>query len=82
MFGERRRCRNYEDDISAEEEIQSKGSWLQSKNEHSRRKKSLSCKKSKRKKSFVSIGRIYVAFFVKQIRTAANNKKRPYKFTC
>ena len=60
----KRRCRKYEDDISAEKEIQIKGSWISGKNEHSRRKKSLSCKKSKRKKSIVSIGRRYVAFFV------------------
>ena len=53
---------DYEDDISAEEEIQIKGSWFQSKNEHGRRKKSFSCQKSKRKKSIVSIGRSYVAF--------------------
>ena len=52
-----------EDDISAEKEIQIKGSWISGKNEHSRRKKSLSCKKSKRKKSIVSIGRSFVAFF-------------------
>ena len=42
----------------------SKVHGFRSKNEHSRRKKSLSCKKSKRKKSIVSIGRRYVAFFV------------------
>ena len=52
----------YENDISAEEEIESESSRIQSKNEHSRRKKSLSCKKSKRKKSIVSIGRSFVAF--------------------
>ena len=52
----------YENDISAEKEIQIKSSWIQSENEYSRRKKSLSCKKSKRKKSIVSIGRRFVAF--------------------
>ena len=51
-----------EDDISAEEEIKIQGSWFQSKNEHSRRKKSFSCQKSKRKKTVISLGRIYVAF--------------------
>ena len=51
-----------EDDISAEEEIKIQGSWFQSKNEHSRRKKSISCQKSKRKKTVISLGRIYVAF--------------------
>lgn len=53
---------DYEDDISAEEKIKIQSSWIQSKNEHGWRKKSFSCKKSKRKKSFVSIGRRYVAF--------------------
>jgi len=52
----------YENDISAEEEIESEGSRFQSENEHSRRKKSFSCQKSKRKKSVVSIGRRFVAF--------------------
>ncbi|GAB6955228.1 hypothetical protein JCM13369A_17720 [Mediterraneibacter glycyrrhizinilyticus JCM 13369] len=51
-----------EDDISAEEEIQIQSSRIQSKNEHSRRKKSISCQKSKRKKTVISLGRIYVAF--------------------
>ena len=51
-----------EDDISAEEEIKIQSSWFQSKNEHSRRKKSISCQKSKRKKTVISLGRIYVAF--------------------
>ena len=30
--------------------------------EHTRRKKSFSCQKSKRKKTVISLGRIYVAF--------------------
>ena len=51
-----------ENDISAKEKIQSKSSRIQSKNEHSRRKKSFSCQKSKRKKTVISLGRIYVAF--------------------
>ena len=51
-----------EDDISAEEEIQSKGSWIQSKNEHTGRKKSIGCQKSKREKTDISLGRIFVAF--------------------
>ena len=51
-----------EDDISAEEEIKIQSSWFQSKNEHSRRKKSISCQKSKWKKTVISLGRIYVAF--------------------
>lgn len=53
---------NNENDISAKEAFQSKGSWIQSKNEHTGRKKSISCQKSKRKKTVISIGRIYVAF--------------------
>ena len=57
-----RRCRNNENDISAKEKIQSKSSRIQSKNEHTRRKKSFSCQKSKRKKTVISLGRIYVAF--------------------
>ena len=32
-----RRCPDYEDDISAEEETESKSSWLQSQNENCRR---------------------------------------------
>ena len=39
-----------------------KSSRIQSKNEHTRRKKSFSCQKSKRKKTVISLGRIYVAF--------------------
>ena len=55
-------AKTYENDISAEEKIQSESSRIQSKNEHSKRKKSSCCQKSKRKKSIVSIGRIFVAF--------------------
>lgn len=44
-----------EDDISAEEEIQSKGSWIQSKNEHTGRKKSIGCQKSKRQSEIISL---------------------------
>ena len=51
-----------ENDISAEEAFQSKSSWIQSKNEHGRRKKSSGSQKSKRKKKIISVGRIYVAF--------------------
>ena len=60
------RCMNNENDISAEETFQSKSSWLQSKNEYSRRKKSFSSQKIKRKKEIISVGRIYVAFFLMQ----------------
>ncbi len=58
----RRRCPRHENDISAKEKIPCKGSWIQSKNEYSRRKKSISCQKSKRKKTVISIGRMNVAF--------------------
>lgn len=54
--------RSYENDLSAKEEIQSQGSWLQSQDEHCRRKKSISCQKGKGKKSIVSIGHNIVAF--------------------
>ena len=51
-----------ENDISAKEEIQSKGSWISCKNEHSRWKKGSVCKKSKRKKGFIRLGRSNVTF--------------------
>lgn len=57
------RCIDNEDDISAKKEIQSKSSWIQSKNENSRRKKSIGCQKSKRKKAIISLGRIYCGLF-------------------
>ncbi len=44
----KRRCRDYEDDISAEKYSEKKSSWFQSENEQRRRKKSFSCQKSKR----------------------------------
>ena len=45
----------YEDDISAEEETEGKGTWISFQNEHIWRKKSSGSKKSKRKKEIVSI---------------------------
>ena len=66
------RCMNNENDISAEETFQSKSSWIQSKNEHTGRKKSISCQKSKRKKTVISIGRVYVAF--SSIKKGAENE--------
>ena len=59
---------NNENDISAEKEIQSQSSWIQGKNENSRRKKSISCQKSKRKKEIISIGRSIVAFLLLRSR--------------
>ena len=41
----------YENDVSAEEETEIQSAWIQSKDEDSRRKKSI-----------ISVGRIYVAF--------------------
>lgn len=52
----------YEDDIPTKKETESESSRFQKQNEHSRRKKSISCQKSKRKKTVISLGRIYVAF--------------------
>ena len=52
-----------EDDISAEETFQSESSRIQSENEHKGWKKSFSCKKIKRKKEVIRVGRIYVAYF-------------------
>ena len=54
----RRRCIDYEDDISAQEEVKSKSSWIPCQNEHQRRKKSIGCKKIKRKKKIISLGHI------------------------
>ena len=51
-----------ENDIPTKEKIQSESSWIQSKNEYCWWKKSFSSQKSKRKKSIISLGRIYVAF--------------------
>ena len=45
----------YENDVSAQKESTCKGSRLQSKDEHQRRKKGSRCKKVKRKKSFNSL---------------------------
>lgn len=46
LIGQQKEVYQYEDDISAEEENQSQGSWIPCKNEYSRRKKSPRCKKS------------------------------------
>ena len=62
-----------ENDISAKETFQSESSWIQSKNEHSRRKKSSRSQKSKRKKKIISVGRIYVAFSSIQNEEKADN---------
>ena len=63
-----------EDDIPAKETFQSESSWIQSKNGHSRWKKSFSSQKIKRKKAVISVGRIYVAFSSMQIYVNRENK--------
>lgn len=52
-----------ENDISAKETFQSESSWIQSKNEHGRRKKSFGRKKSKRKKEIISLGHMFCGLF-------------------
>ena len=52
----------YENDISAKKETQEKSSRFQKKNEYSKWKKSIGCKKIKRKKKIVSLGHIFVVF--------------------
>lgn len=52
---DKRRCPRYEDDISAKEKTESESSRLQSQNEYSRRKKSVSCQKSKRKSKIICL---------------------------
>lgn len=64
MFFRRGGVLKDENDISAKEEIQSKSSRIQSQNEYTWRKKSVSSEKIKGKKEIVSVGRIYVAFFL------------------
>ena len=51
-----------ENDIPAKKTFQSESSWIPCENEHQRWKKGSCSKKSKRKKSIISVGRIYVAF--------------------
>jgi len=46
---------DYENAISARKKTQIQSSWISGKNEYSRRKKSIICEKSKRKKSIVSV---------------------------
>jgi len=64
MFFRRGGVLRYENDLSAKEKVQSESSRIQSQNENGWRKKSVSSKKIKRKKKIVSVGRIYVAFFL------------------
>ena len=62
-----------ENDISAKETFQSESSWIPCENEHQRWKKGSCSKKSKRKKSIISVGRIYVAFSSIQNEEKADN---------
>ena len=53
----------YEDDIPTKKETESESSRFQKQNEHSRRKKSIGCKKIKRKKKIISIGHNFCGLF-------------------
>lgn len=53
----------YEDDIPTKKETESESSRFQKQNEHSRRKKSIGCKKIKRKKEIISIGHSFCGLF-------------------
>lgn len=57
-----------ENDVSAEKETKSKGSWFQSENEFCGRKESISCQKSKGKKRIICLGRNLVAFCFLPVR--------------
>ena len=74
----RRRCKEYENDIPAEEKIKIQGSWIPGKNEDGGRKKGSRCKESKRKKGFNRIGRRYVAFFIMIYDNMLSVKDRIY----
>ena len=52
-----------EDDISAEKEEESQGSWFPEENEHCRRKKGTGREKIKRQKEIISIGHIICGLF-------------------
>lgn len=54
----------YEDDIPTKKETESESSRFQKKNEYSRRKKSIGCKKIKRKKEIISIGHNFCGLFL------------------
>lgn len=62
VFFEAEEVYGYENDISAEEKAEIKSSWFSEKNENSRRKKGIGCKKIKRKKKIVSLGHRFVTF--------------------
>ena len=62
VFSKAEEVDRYENDIPAKKKTQSKSAWFQKKNEDSRRKKSISCKKIKRKKKIDSLGHRIVVF--------------------
>ena len=47
-----------EDDLSAKDQAESKGSWLQGQDEDCRRKKGFSCQKGKRKSKINSLSKL------------------------
>ena len=75
------RCIQDEDDISAEEKIQIKGSWIQSKNEHTRRKKSIGCQKSKRKKTVISLRPHLCGLFFYDLKAEKRSGSLDIRFT-
>lgn len=62
VFFEAEEVYGYENDISAEEKAEIKSSWFSEKNENSRRKKGIGCKKIKRQKEIISLGHNIVVF--------------------
>ena len=62
MFFNAEEVDNHENDISAQKKVKIQSSWISGKNEQQRRKKSISCKKIKRKKKIVSLGHKFVVF--------------------
>lgn len=62
IFHKKKEVYPHENDISAKKETEIQGPWLSCKNEYSGWKKSFSCKKSKRKKEIISIGRVMWPF--------------------
>ena len=62
--GGKRRCSDYENDISAEKETEKESAWFQKKNEYSGRKESSGSQTSKGKKEIIRIGHSIVTFFL------------------
>ncbi len=68
-----------ENDISAQDQTESKGSWFQKENEHCQRQKSSGCQKSKGKKAVIRLRPQLMWPFV--FFTAAWPPAGPYAFT-